>query len=137
MVNVYEIRRTNLRKLMAQWGGPTSLAAKLGHSNGSYLAQLAGPHPTREISERTARGFEKELDLPSGWLDRNHHQDTQHLDDTTLALCIRAVSAAVKDAHLKVEPSKFADLVALAYDNSQAVGSLDENFVTRLVRLMK
>lgn len=26
---------------MKQWGGPTSLAKKLGHSNGSYLAQLA------------------------------------------------------------------------------------------------
>ena len=40
-MDVYEIRRANLRKLMADWGGPTILAAKLGHSNGSYLAQLA------------------------------------------------------------------------------------------------
>jgi hypothetical protein len=136
MVNVYEIRRTNLRKLMSQWGGPTSLSAKLGHSNGSYLAQLAGPHPSREVSERTARQIEEKLALPGGWLDKPH-QEPQPLDDTSLALCIRAVSAAVKDAHIKVAPEKFADLVALAYDNSQALGGLDEPFVTRLVRLMK
>lgn len=56
MSNVFEIRRDNLRRLMEQWGGPTSLAKKLGHSNGSYVAQLAGPHPTRDLSEKVARG---------------------------------------------------------------------------------
>lgn len=52
MRSVYDTRRENLRKLIRQWGGPTSLAKKLGHANGSYIAQLAGPHPSREVSER-------------------------------------------------------------------------------------
>lgn len=42
MKSVYDTRRTNLRSLIGQWGGPTSLSKKLGHSNGSYLAQLVG-----------------------------------------------------------------------------------------------
>lgn len=64
MVTVYDVRRTNLRRLMQQWGGPTALAAHLGHSNGSYLAQLAGPNPKREVGERTARQIEAKLGLP-------------------------------------------------------------------------
>jgi hypothetical protein len=60
-MDVYRTRRTNLRALAAQWGGPTSLAKKLGHSNGSYLAQLIGPNPSREVSEKTAREIERNM----------------------------------------------------------------------------
>lgn len=136
MADIYTIRRDNLRKLMAQWGGPTSLAAKLGHSNGSYLAQLAGPHPSRELSERTARQVESKLALPGGWLDQVH-AEASPLDDTVLALCIRAVSAAAQDARVKLGPERFADIVALAYDNSKNAGAVDESFISRLIRLVK
>jgi hypothetical protein len=64
MKSVYETRRVNLRALINQWGGPTSLSRKLGHSNGSYIAQIAGPHPSREISEKVAREVESKLGLP-------------------------------------------------------------------------
>ena len=67
MRSVYDQRRDNLRALMTQWGGPTSMAKKLGHSNGSYVAQLAGPNPSREISEKVAREMEAKLGLPIGW----------------------------------------------------------------------
>jgi hypothetical protein len=137
MPQVYEVRRANLRKLMTQWGGPTSLATKLGHSNGSYLAQLAGPHPSREVSERTARQIEQALTLPTGYLDQAHPGAEHTLDDDVLALCIRAVTAAVKDAKLKANPERFADLVALAYDHSMVSGTVDEKFINRIVRLLK
>ena len=68
MQSVYDKRRENLRRLIGQWGGPTSLSKKLGHANGSFLAQIAGPHPRREISERTARSIEGTLGLPLGWM---------------------------------------------------------------------
>ena len=32
MKSVYDVRRENLRQLMKLWGGPTSLAKKLGHA---------------------------------------------------------------------------------------------------------
>ena len=45
MRTIYDTRRDNLRALIGQWGGPTSLSKKLGHANGSYIAQLARPRP--------------------------------------------------------------------------------------------
>ena len=67
MKTVYDIRRENLRALMKTWGGPTSLAKKLGHANGSYLAQIGGPNPRREISEKVAREIETKLGLALGY----------------------------------------------------------------------
>lgn len=39
-MDVHSTRRDNLRRICGEWGGPTSPARKLGHANGSYLAQL-------------------------------------------------------------------------------------------------
>lgn len=61
MKSVYDTRRDNVRALMKTWGGPSSLAKKLGHANGSYLAQIAEPNPRREISEKVARETAKPL----------------------------------------------------------------------------
>lgn len=97
MRSVYEQRRENLRELMRTWGGPSSLAKKLGHSNGSYLAQLAGPHPSREVSERVAREMESKLGLPTNWLDAEHNGNPRQLDDSVLSDCVRAVAAALRD----------------------------------------
>lgn len=136
MATIYDVRRTNLRRLMQQWGGPTALAAHLGHSNGSYLAQLAGPNPKREVGERTARQIEIKLGLPHGFMDEAQ-AEPQPLDEAALANCLRAVSTAVEDAGLKVSPEKFADVVGLAYDSAKTVGAVDERFIQRLVRLLK
>lgn len=135
-MDTYEIRRANLRRLMSDWGGPTTLAAKLKHANGSYLAQLAGPHPSRELSEKTARQIEHALGLPSGWLD-TIHKDLQALDDKVLAMCIRAVTAALEAGKVRPPPDRFADLVSLAYEHTQAAGEVSETFITKIVRLLK
>ena len=76
MKSVYDTRRANLRSIMIEWAGPTSPAKKLSHSNGSYLAQLIGPHPSRDLSEKVAREIETKLNLPVNWLDREHAQST-------------------------------------------------------------
>lgn len=83
MRTIYDTRRDNLRALIGQWGGPTSLAKKLGHSNGSYIAQLAGPRPSREVSEKVAREIEKVLGLPVAWMDQDHPTGGQQLNDET------------------------------------------------------
>lgn len=90
MRTVFDQRRDNLRELARTWGGPTSLAKKLGHTNGSYLAQLAGPHPTREISEKVAREMERKLGLPLGWLDQVHAEGSRQIDDAALSACERS-----------------------------------------------
>jgi hypothetical protein len=137
MKSVYDQRRENLRGLMSQWGGPTSLAKKLGHSNGSYVAQLVGPNPSREISEKVARDMEAKLGLPIGWLDQEHAGGVRQVDDEALALCVRAVAAEIRDAGLKPDPDTYANLVGLAYEHLKLLGRVDEPFIKRIVRLTK
>ncbi len=136
MQSVYDLRRDNLRSLIRQWGGPTSMSKKLGHSNGSYIAQLAGPHPSREISEKVAREIEAKLGLPSNWLDATHGEP-RPVDDETLSACVRAVSAALRDAGHRATPDQMADLATLAYEHVKLTGRVDETFITRIVRLTK
>lgn len=135
MKSVYEQRRDNLRKLQVEWGGPTSLAKKLGHSNGSYLAQLIGPHPSREISEKVAREIESKLSLPSNWLDAEHAAAPRQVDDAALGACVGAVAAAVRDAGAKVDPKTYGNLVTLAYEHTKLTGRIDESFIQKLVGL--
>ncbi len=139
MQSVYDQRRVNLRSLIGQWGGPTSLAKKLGHSNGSYLAQLAGPNPSREISERVAREIEQKLGLPAGWLDQEQHGNGNHkpLDDETLTACVRCVATVLRDANLRPDPESYATLVQLTYEHCKAVGRIDERYVQKLVQLTR
>ena len=137
MKSVYSLRRDNLRKLQTEWGGPTSLAKKLGHSNGSYLAQLIGPHPSREISEKVAREIETKLALPMNWLDAEHNGAPRAVDDETLGICVGAVAAAVRDAGLKIDPKVYGTLVTLAYEHTKLTGRVDEAFIQKLVGLTK
>lgn len=137
MKSVYQTRRDNLRKLQVEWGGPTSLAKKLGHSNGSYLAQLIGPHPSREVSEKVAREIEAKLSLPNNWLDAEHSASPGQVDDATLGACVGAVAAAVRDAGIKVDPKTYGNLVTLAYEHTKLTGRVDESFITKLVSLTK
>ena len=136
MRSVYEQRRVNLRALAQQWGGPTSLAKKLGHSNGSYLAQLIGPNPSRDVSEKTAREIEQRLGLPIGWLDGEHAGGTG-VDDEALSDVVRAVAAALRDAGLRPSPERYATLVGLAYDYLRLTGRVDENQIKKFIALMK
>ncbi len=137
MKSVYDVRRENLRALMKTWGGPTSLAKKLGHTNGSYLAQIAGPHPRREISEKVAREIEGKLGLAIGWLDQAQANRTGKVNDKALADCVRAVAAVLRDAGLRPDPDAYATLVQLVYDRSKLTGTLDEDFVKQLVGLIR
>jgi phage repressor protein C with HTH and peptisase S24 domain len=69
-IDAHATRLENLRRLAAALGGPTQLSYKLGYANGSYLAQLAGPNPTRPVGEKVARDIEAKLGLPAGWMDQ-------------------------------------------------------------------
>ncbi len=137
MKSIYEIRRDNLRALMKTWGGPTSLAKKLGHANGSYLAQIAGPHPRREISEKVAREIEEKLGVALGWMDQAHERTPGKLNDKALADCVRAVAACLRDAGLRPDPDAYATLVQLVYDRAKLTGLVDESFVKQLIGLIR
>lgn len=137
MKSIYDIRRENVRALMKTWGGPTSLSKKLGHSNGSYLAQIAGPHPRRDISERVAREIESKLALAIGYLDQEHERGPGKVQDAAISDCVRAVATAIRDAGLRPAPEVTATLVQLVYDRLQLTGRLDEQYIKQLIQLVR
>lgn len=137
MQSIYDTRRLNLRSLIGQWGGPTSLAKKLGHANGSYIAQLAGPRPSRDISERTAREIESRLRLPVGWMDQDHPAGGTHLNDEALADVVRAVATEIRDVDLRLTPSQYATIVQLVYDNAKTFNRIDSIYISKLISLAR
>lgn len=137
MFSVYETRRVNLRALMNQWGGPTSLSRKLGHANGSYIAQIAGPNPSREISEKVAREIESKLGLPVGWMDQEHPGGGQQLNDQALTEVVKVVATVLRDAGLRPDPDTYGTLVQLAYDRAKLTGRLDEHYIQKLTSLVR
>jgi hypothetical protein len=137
MMNVYETRRVNLRALINQWGGPTSMSRKLGHANGSYIAQIAGPHPSRDISEKTAREIESKLGLPVGWMDQDHPASGQQLNDQALTEVVRAVATTLRDTGLRPDPEIYGTLVQLAYDRAKLTGRIDEQYIQKLIILAR
>lgn len=137
MPNEYTNRRDNLRKLIEQWGGPSSLSSKLGYSNASFLVQMAGPNPIREISERTARKIERALDLPSGFLDGKAPESVPKVSTELLTVVVRFVGQVCQDAGIKVTPAKFADIVSVVYADADKSGGLREDFARSIVQLAK
>ena len=137
MKSIFDIRRANLRKLMEQWGGPTSLSVKLGHSNGSYLAQLAGPHPSRDVSEKVAREIERKLSLPSGWMDKTHKGTPGAVDTNALIEIVAMVHDLLEDTPVKLSKEKFTDLVNLVYERTQETNQQQSEYARRLIQLLK
>lgn len=135
--SISDLRKTNLRALIAQWGGPTNLGKKLGHSGPSYLAQLVSEN--RPVTEKTARNIESKLGMELGWLDKEHTETAKpvKVDQSLIAKAVLDVGAALEEHNVTVKPAKFADLVALVYAEAAKTGTVDEQLVQRLVRLMK
>lgn len=79
-MDIFEIRLFNLRKLAEDIGRP-ALAEKIGMSY-NLLSNYIGKTPKKNIGEKTARNVEKAFDLPHGWLDQNHSDNslTVHRD---------------------------------------------------------
>lgn len=135
--SIYDIRLDNLRLLIRQWESAVSLAKELGHSNSSFLGQLAGPNPTRTISEKVARKIEKTLNLSEGWMDESHSPENalQTSDDFLLA-CVAMVTACIQDARLTLNPEETAEITYLAWDDAKAKGRLDRRYVQTLVNVL-
>jgi hypothetical protein len=137
MVDTLHTRRMNLRTLVHQWGGPTSLAKKLRLSGPSYVSQLLSG--SRPITEKTARKFEGQLGLAAGWLDADHdgHQGSQTLDTTMITRVITLVATLVSERSVTVSPGQMAEITSIVYDDAVARGRLDDALAGRIVGLLK
>ncbi len=95
-----QIRRLNVRQLAEEVGGVTALAGMTGTSQ-SYLSQIIGPHPSREVGEVLARRVEQATGRPHGWLDQSHVTDekltkARRVYDTLLQLPDAKIEAVMQ-----------------------------------------
>jgi hypothetical protein len=108
-------RRARLRELIRKRGGVVALAKALGYANASFLVQMAGPSPTRAVSERTARLIERKAGLPDGWLD----QDIGKSARMPISV-LRDVTGASERLGLALPQTKLADIVDFVCAHSTA-----------------
>ena len=143
-----DIRRERLRELIEKHGAG-KLAGMLGYRQPSFLSQMAGPNPNRPITEKTARNYERKLNLPEGYLDtppesKDHHEaDRGHVpsvgaDTSLVADVVRLVGSICQNESVNLPPIKFADVVALAIVDTMEHGQKPRpEHITSLVRLLK
>lgn len=134
-------RRENLRRLIAERGGANAVAKALGYTNASFLSQMAGPSPMREVSEKTCRTFEKRLGLPSGYLDRSEGSSAPPVAPGEVPMTvdvIRLVGKVLDEEGLSLPPMRFADVVALALtDTVEHGGKPRPEMIRSVVKLLK
>lgn len=139
-MTVLDNRRENLRRLIEQWHGPGPLAAKLGYSNASFIVQMAGPNPTREVTEKTARKIELALNLPRLWLDEPpaNNGTSPTVDTKLLTEVVKVVGHTAADLGISLSHDKLADLVALVYEDTQEHrGVIRSDFINRVLSLLR
>ncbi len=150
-MDILEIRRAFLRKLMRDHGG-AKLAELLGYRQSSFLSQMAGPNPTRDITEKTARAYEKQLGLEPGSFDKPLPPEDSTSQAPTppaapdlasedlIALVLNAtrkLGAICEAENVNLPPSKFANVLALVLRDTVDHGSLRESRIKEVVELLK
>lgn len=145
MKTIADIRRENAREVIDRHGGVSKVAKAMGYANASFLVQQAGPRPSRNVTETTARKIEEALGLPAGQLDIEKSATgatgpaMDALSISNLADVIRLVGKTMKDEGLPhAEPQKFADVVAIAVtDALEHGGQARPEHIRMLVALLK
>lgn len=74
MIDIDEIRRANLRRIEAEFGGPAGAAARLNMSTSQFVNLRNGARDSktgkpRGMRKETARRIEEAAGKPEGWLD--------------------------------------------------------------------
>lgn len=162
-MTVNETRRKNLRAIIEKQGGVSKLARLMGYSNPSFLSQMAGPKPTREITEKSARKLETAMGLPPGALDRDETvypsgdapaaapieagatpapaapraAPAINGSAALVAEVVRLVGGACEAERVTPSMAKFADVVALVYQDAMGGAKPTEEKARMLARLLK
>lgn len=140
MLDIADVRRTNLRKLVGENEGMSNLARRLGLTRGSYISQLLKEPPIRDISEKTARKWEKALDLPPGWLDKTTHQtagtEAGRVDVALLAKVIETLKRELHKGRVSLAPAQLAEFIAMQYADSVPTGRVNIERVRTLLRVL-
>lgn len=135
-MNISEIRRVNLRAL-ADERGAAKLSRLLGYRQPSFLTQMIGPNPNREVSEKTARLYEAVLGLEANFFDNPKMSDgfkalnMQLQKVMTLATeTIHMVADLAQQEGLNLSTVQFAKVV-----NIEMTNAAERDFIPREVRV--
>lgn len=144
---ISSVRRDNLRRFLQKNGGPTEAASRLGHANGSYLSQLTGPNPSREISEKVARKIESKLGLVAGYLDqKNQNVDSCPSDEgrkcvSGLTIALSTLVEVLDEVLRKqgrtenISSDKFGHLCAFLYEQNSKGNPISGTLIRSLVNI--
>ena len=100
-----EIRRTNLRLLILEYGTGVALAAQCGTS-ASYLSQILIRFKTesgrsREVGTELARKLEKGCKKPEGWMDVVHTDCEVPVDENEIVNLYSAIDDKMRSLLLQ------------------------------------
>ena len=135
-MKIAEIRRANLKRLVDQYGA-TEIAKRCGHGSVSFISQmLAGG---KAVGEKAARKIEQGMGLPPLALDAEPGKSIPFAgtDKGLIAESIRALGEELEAHKINVSSAKFAELVALVYEQAAHAGSVDREHIRRLLKLLK
>lgn len=159
-MKVFEIRKVNLQAL-AEIHGAANLSAKLGYRQPSFLSQMIGPNPTRQLSEKNARQYEEVMGLPAGYLDRPlfPHTETQAAAEVdqgvvvtveampdlvpeaaSIALLkdtIQTVARLIKAENVEITVDQFAKLLVIELADAAKSGIVRESHVKQMLEMLK
>ena len=98
-MDINDVRRRNLRRLVTQYDSQADLARTLAISPQALSGVLTGNKP---FGEKFARSLEQTLKLAPGWLDRNGGSDETGpglagLDDAVIRLAQRIQELTPRD----------------------------------------
>lgn len=146
-VKTAKVRRDNLRKLIQEADGPTALARKLGYKNAAFLVTMAGPHPTREVTEKNARAIEAKLGLLPHSLDAVPPSakrvqaatptGSDAMDMDLMREAMLRVAEHLEARDIKLVPAKFVEVVLFVYVDAVEKGSPSDEVIRRAVQLAK
>lgn len=138
MALLLNARRENLRRIVQEHGGPSATAKLLGHSNGTYLPQLIGPRPIRDISERVARSIEIKLQLPAGSLDLPIRSSFSGGASDLLKQALLMLLDELEPFSLdNTSDQQFANLCAATLAQFRENGQVSHAYIQRIVRLVR
>lgn len=142
-------RLANMRRLMEEHGGPKALAAKLGYKQSSFVVQMAGPNPTRPITEDTCRKIEEALGLEEGSMDWPPGMTPTPAPVSSAtppdpgsaardAQIVQMLAAVWSEDRLSLPVLKFGQIAAYAISEASETGRVPSpEALRRLVQLLK
>jgi hypothetical protein len=102
-MDISQIRLANLRTLATKAGGRPELAIKLEMAY-AQLTHLIGKTPTRNIGNVVARRAETVFELPVGWLDQIHVEESSlaahHLEGVGVAIPTTKLTEEERDQRI-------------------------------------